>query len=160
MRSDIAHLSFEAARRFGGRTAVSVLGGRSLSFDDLDQMAGRLAGGLAARGIAVGDRVLLQLPNGWEWIVVYHALARFGAVIVPCSVLLSPGEVAWIAADAGVSTQIIPSAKVDSLESRGTVRQTLTESDFEALLESPWEPPADVGCDAPFTIGYTSGTTG
>ena len=160
MRSDIAHLSFEAARRCGDRTALSVIGGRSLSFDELERMAGRLAGGLAARGITVGDRVLLQLPNSWEWIVAYHALARCGAVIVPCSVLLTAGEVAWIAADAGVSAQIIPSAKTNNRESRGAARQTLTESDFEALLESPWQPPADVACDAPFTIGYTSGTTG
>lgn len=160
MRSDVAHLSFDAARRFGSKTAVSVVGGRSLSFDDLDQMAGRLAGGLIACGVAAGDRVLLQLPNGWEWIVTYHALARFGAVIIPCSALLSPAEVSWIAADAGASVQIIPSARVDGLESQHTIRRTLTEADVTSLLDAPWEAPSDVDCDALFTIGYTSGTTG
>jgi long-chain acyl-CoA synthetase len=160
MRPDIAHLSFDAARRFGEKTAVSIIGGRSMSFDDVDRMAGRLAGGLVARGVAAGDRVLLQLPNSWEWIVAYHALARFGAVTVPCSSLLTPAEVTWIAADAGVSVQIISSTRIDSLESRSTIRQTLTEADFASLLDAPWRAPDEIDRDAPFTIGYTSGTTG
>jgi len=160
MRPDVAHLSFDAARRFGCKTAVSVIGGRSLSFDDVDQMAGRLTGGLMGLGVAAGDRVLLQLPNGWEWIVIYHALARLGAVIIPCGALLSPAEVTWIAADAGASVQIISSARTAGLESHSSIRRSLTEADLAGLLEAPWQTPADVDADAPFTIGYTSGTTG
>jgi mycobactin salicyl-AMP ligase len=42
---------------------------QQLSYAELDERADRAAAGLAALGIAPGDRVLLQLPNSGEFAV-------------------------------------------------------------------------------------------
>ena len=79
----------EAARRWPDRAAVLKAGGtphqpQRLSYAELDERADHAAAGLAALGIARGDRVLLQLPNGGEFAVALFALLRTGAIPVMC----------------------------------------------------------------------------
>lgn len=52
----------EAARRFGGR-AAAVAGPVSLSSAALDRLSGRVAAGLAHRGVRVGDVVAPARPD-------------------------------------------------------------------------------------------------
>jgi non-ribosomal peptide synthetase component E (peptide arylation enzyme) len=49
----------------------------------LREQAYRLAAALRWLGVEVGDRVQVQLPDWNEFVVVYLALARIGAVLVP-----------------------------------------------------------------------------
>ncbi|BBD99636.1 AMP-dependent synthetase [Sphingobium amiense] len=161
MIATMAELSGAAAARYGTRTAVTILGGSSISFHDIDAMAGRFAGGLAALGLGRGDRIALHLPNGLDWIIAYHAIARLGGVVVPCNILLTPAEVGWITDDAEVAGQIVASDRCDLIRTaqKGSPR-TITERDFARLLASDWINAASCDPDDLFTIGYTSGTTG
>lgn len=59
-----------------------VAGDRRLTYAELDTAADRLAAGLAARGIGDRDRVVVQLPNSVEFMVVLIALFRLGALPV------------------------------------------------------------------------------
>lgn len=61
---------------------VDPVAGTRLSYADLDRRADRLAAGLLARGIAKGDRVVVQLPNIAEFFEVVFALFRIGALPV------------------------------------------------------------------------------
>ncbi|MDT5199190.1 MAG: mycobactin salicyl-AMP ligase, partial [Mycobacterium sp.] len=71
--------------RIGVLDADTALGSsRRLSFAQLDERADRAAAGLTELGIAPGDRVLLQLPNGCEFAVALFALLRAGAIPVMC----------------------------------------------------------------------------
>ncbi|WP_242128139.1 AMP-binding protein [Sphingobium sp. Sx8-8] len=161
MIATIAELSGAAAARYGPRTAVTILGGSALSFHDLDAKAGRLAGGLAAHGLGQGDRIALHLPNGLDWIIAYHAIARLGAVVVPCNILLAPEEVGWITDDAEVAAQIIASDRTDAIRGAQKVLPlTITEKDLDRLMTSDWIKAVRCEPDDLFTIGYTSGTTG
>lgn len=54
------------------------------TFAELDARANRVASALAERGIAPGDRVMLQLPNSAEFAVALFGLLRAGAVPVMC----------------------------------------------------------------------------
>jgi mycobactin salicyl-AMP ligase len=54
------------------------------TFAELDTRADRIASALADRGIAPGDRVLLQLPNSCQFAVALFGLLRAGAVPVMC----------------------------------------------------------------------------
>ncbi|MEO8547041.1 MAG: class I adenylate-forming enzyme family protein [Sphingomicrobium sp.] len=63
------------------REAV-VAGDERLTFADLDRWSERLAHGLAARGIAKGDRVGIAMRNCPSWIVAYMGIAKAGAVAV------------------------------------------------------------------------------
>ncbi|MEU6113454.1 (2,3-dihydroxybenzoyl)adenylate synthase [Streptomyces sp. NPDC047117] len=55
---------------------------RTWTYRELDERADRLAAGFLARGIAKGDRVVVQLPNVGEFIEVVFALFRIGALPV------------------------------------------------------------------------------
>jgi acyl-CoA synthetase (AMP-forming)/AMP-acid ligase II len=63
--------------------AVIEDGGRIHTYRDLARAAGRVGAGLAARGVAPGDVVSVQLPNWYETVVVALAVQGAGAVINP-----------------------------------------------------------------------------
>src|SRR4029079_11837830 len=58
--------------------------GTCYSFAELDTRAYRIASALADRGVAAGDRLLLQLPNSAQFAVAFFGLLRAGAVPVMC----------------------------------------------------------------------------
>ena len=87
---NIAHTLEQLARERGDSDAVIVLRGGSVSkitFRQLDQDANRLADGLGRTGLAKGDRVLLMVPSGIDFIALTFALFKLGAV----PVLIDPG---------------------------------------------------------------------
>jgi acyl-CoA synthetase (AMP-forming)/AMP-acid ligase II len=59
----------------------------------------RLAGGLAAAGVGVGDRIAVLAPNVPAFVDLFGAAARLGAILVPINVRLSTEEVAYVIAD-------------------------------------------------------------
>lgn len=67
------------AKAYGGRIALTDHRG-GMSFAALDRRADRLAGGLHELGITAGDRVLVQLPNGANFVTLSFALFRLGAL--------------------------------------------------------------------------------
>lgn len=165
MRELISHLPVRAAARFGAAPAITMASGQTLDFATIEDRAARCAGGLAARGLCRGDRVVLHLPNGWQWIIAYYAIARLGAVVVPANILLSPSEVAFLIADAQAFAVIAPVERLASVRAAAgdlPFRAIPLEGEegFQALLSGPPVPPVDVAPDELFTIGYTSGTTG
>ena len=64
-----------------GRTAL-VAGRRRLTYGELDCRADRLAAGLQSIGMERGERVIVQLPNGPEFLALAIALFRLAAVPV------------------------------------------------------------------------------
>ncbi len=164
MQPLIASLAFDAARKWGLKRAVVFPGIRMLSFEEVDALAGRFAGGLTAAGIVRGDRIVLHLPNSWQWIVAYHAIARLGAVVVPANILLSPAEVEYLAANSGARAAILPTGRFGFTDNRPemviAVDNYAGQLAFDALLEGEWLAPTALSPGDLFTIGYTSGTTG
>lgn len=162
-RSTIASLATDAARRFGNAIAVTIAGEASLSFADVDEQAARFAGGLADLGVKQGDRVILHLPNGLDWIVAYHAIARMGAVVVPANILLSGAELTFMAADTQATVAILDcgKAEVDLGQTRKIVSGGVAGAyDFADVAKGEPLAVASVSPDDLFTIAYTSGTTG
>jgi long-chain acyl-CoA synthetase len=162
------------ARHHPDRTAL-VMEDRSLTYAELDQAAGRLAGALAARGVMPGDRITLHGPNSWQWVVAYYAVLRSGAILNPLNLMLTPPEVAHAVRDCGAGIVITTAASVPGLSGLreagvrliawgGEAREPGEEHEAEALepltaAGAMLEPHA---CDpgAPAMICYTSGTTG
>ncbi|MBU6273275.1 MAG: AMP-binding protein [Betaproteobacteria bacterium] len=85
----------DTAARTPDRIAVTGLG-RRLSFAALDQDADRLAHGLAALGVGRGDSVALWMTNCPDWVSVWMACVRLGAMLVPVNTRFKPDEVAYI----------------------------------------------------------------
>ncbi len=97
----------EAAQRWPGR-AVVIDAAQRLSFAELNERADRASAGLAALGIAPGDRVLLQLPNGPEFAVALFALLRAGAIPVMCLPGHRAAELRHFAAVSEAKALLIP----------------------------------------------------
>ena len=71
----------ESARKFFARVAICDAT-RRLSYAELDQLSDRLALHLLRHGFQPRDVVLLQLPNTWEFSVVFFALMKIGVIPV------------------------------------------------------------------------------
>lgn len=79
------------AAQYGPKPAVIDPTAR-LSYRELDSTTGDLAAACLDAGVGKGSRVGLIMPNGTRWVQVAIALTRIGAVLVPLSTLLQPGE--------------------------------------------------------------------
>jgi olefin beta-lactone synthetase len=87
---NIAHTLELLAQERAGADAIIVPREGSVSkitFQQLDQDANRLADGLQRAGMAKGDRVLVMVPAGIDFIALTFALFKLGAV----PVLIDPG---------------------------------------------------------------------
>jgi O-succinylbenzoic acid--CoA ligase len=98
---------------------------------------------LVEHGIAPGSYVGLNAPNSVGYVVAVHTLMRLGAIIVPLNTRLTPAEMDWQRADAGLSV-------------------TLDDWAIQRLLDAPDGPAhqRDFDLAEPHSIIYTSGTTG
>jgi long-chain acyl-CoA synthetase len=103
-----------AARRYGDKKAL-VADGRSFSFNELEALSNAFANGLAAAGVAAGDRVTLYGPNSWQWVVAYYGIAKTGAVVNPVNALLTAEEVNYIVKDSGARTAVASTDKAAAL---------------------------------------------
>jgi acyl-CoA synthetase (AMP-forming)/AMP-acid ligase II len=81
------------ARAVPERTAA-VLGDRSLSFAEVDELANRTSHALAAHGVGQGDRVATWAGTTLEAVLVFAALAKLGAVFAPLNGLWGVAELA------------------------------------------------------------------
>jgi len=89
------------AARFGSREAL-ISARRRVTYATLAAESAAIARGLAARGLRMGTRVGLLMPNWPEWIATAFGVWRAGGVLVPLSTLNRPREMAHCLADAGV----------------------------------------------------------
>jgi long-chain acyl-CoA synthetase len=70
----------------------------------------RLAKGLVAAGIDVGDRVALMSRTRYEWTLADYAIWTAGAVTVPIYETSSPEQVGWILEDSGAVAVVVETA--------------------------------------------------
>ncbi|MBI2816791.1 MAG: AMP-binding protein [Acidobacteria bacterium] len=73
----------EAAARYPDRTFVAD-GEKKLSYGEIVQLSERVAVHLLECGMQPRDIVLLQLPNTWEFVVMFYALRRVGVIPIMC----------------------------------------------------------------------------
>jgi acyl-CoA synthetase (AMP-forming)/AMP-acid ligase II len=157
---------------WGNRPAVRWDGWR-ITYRELADRVGRVAGALAADGIAPGDRVAALLPNVPELLELHFAAPAAGAVLVPVSVRVTAAELAYILEHSGARIVFThPGLEETARAALGSMadppRMILTRagagdtSAYEDMLAAS-APAAIAAPDdetALLTINYTSGTTG
>ena len=173
MINSIGSIPFEAATLYGDKTAL-ILPDRELSFNELNALTNRCANALVNLGVKPGDRVTLYSGNCWEWVVSYYGALKTGAVINPINVMLTPGEVEFVANDCGATVVIASYEKalsIQGVKEKSQVRELIAFGD-EALPEGMLSfnemlagsddvfRIGDIDPDSLSPIGYTSGTTG
>jgi long-chain acyl-CoA synthetase len=160
----------ESLRRFPQTEAI-VAGGQRLTYAALDRLVDRLAGNLARRGVASGERVALLLGNCPEFLVAVLACARLGAIAMPIGTRQKAAEIEYLLADSGAMALIfagelaaeLPAPEaVPRLRLRVVVGEPVAGAEPVAALLAPGASPPAVAIAEEDTavILYTSGTTG
>jgi 2,3-dihydroxybenzoate---[aryl-carrier protein] ligase len=113
----------DLAAAHADRTAV-VDADRRVTYAELDRAVDELAAGLRERGLRRGDKVVLQLPNGVDFVVTWFALQRLGVVPVHALPGHRAAEITHLAALSGAVAHIVPDvhARFDYRELAATVR--------------------------------------
>ena len=81
-KQTIGDLINQAAERFGSREAL-FYEGRRWTFDEFRDEIDRVARALIGLGVQPGDKVSLWMSNRAEWLFLFGAVAKIGAVLVP-----------------------------------------------------------------------------
>ncbi len=143
---------------------IETLDGRRLTYADTFALSGRLANALRAHGVAVGDRVAVQVAKCPEALILYLACLRAGAIYLPLNPAYTPSEVAYFIEDAEPTLIVCgPDRRADI--AGGTAVETLDAEgqgsliDLAAAQANTLPTVARDGGDLAAII-YTSGTTG
>lgn len=187
-RSTLNELFDEALSRFPGRLALADQPNRAelcdgeplrLDFAALGRHADAWATVLAGRGIGKGDVVVVQLPNIAEFVVLYLAVARLGAIISPLPVQYGAHELRMVSGAVQAAAYVAPSRVKDKPFGAhafapgvefplrlflGTAPpeggERLDEALAEALCSGRVPARESVDANDVYTICWTSGTTG
>ncbi len=96
----IVHYLEETAQRFPHVTAAKFMGG-TLSYQELNNLAGSFAAVLAGLGAGPGSRIALNLPNCPQFMIAYSGILKAGSVVVPCNPLYVERELIHQLNDSG-----------------------------------------------------------
>ncbi len=77
-----------------------------MSYQEADEQASRVAGGLKSLGIGPGDRVAIMLPNIPEFYYSFFGIQKLGAVAVPFNTMYKGREITHILQDSGARAVI------------------------------------------------------
>ncbi|MEW6334007.1 MAG: class I adenylate-forming enzyme family protein [Thermodesulfobacteriota bacterium] len=94
----IFDLFAQTAARRADATAVIYLGTR-YSYRLLEEMTRIFAAALCGLGIAPGQKVILYIPNGIQWVVAWLGIQRMGGVCVPITPIYPAHDIQYIAND-------------------------------------------------------------
>ena len=151
--------------RWQGDAVAIRFGDRELTWRELSSRADRVAAGLAQLGVGHGDRVGLLMSNRPEFIEVYVAAARLGAIVAPFNLRFTPHELAFVVDNADGDVVVTESALAGGL-SLAAEQRALTVIDVDGgsytdlMANDGTFAAPHVDPDDPWFICFTSGTTG
>src|SRR5438067_4120236 len=163
---NLAALLFDVARRLPQQPAVS--DERQVwNYRELARRIAGFAGGLQARGLQPGDRVLLCLENCGEFVELMFGCWAAGLCAVPTNARLHPREVEYIASNSGARLLIATPSLAEALAPLAVRVDTLDAvistrtAEYDALVTNsePMRPESGDPTSHAWLF-YTSGTTG
>jgi acyl-CoA synthetase (AMP-forming)/AMP-acid ligase II len=171
MHENFATILETVAEQRADRTAVT-RGAASLTWQQLEERAARLAAFLASRGIGTDDRVAIGLYNSPEYLESVFAALKLRAIPVNVNYRYQAEEMLHLFGDAQVTAVIFDAAlsqRVTSAAGRAPSVRTLVQvgdaaagtaaHGYEHVIAAhPPLPPAPRGVD--HWLMYTGGTTG
>lgn len=157
---------------------------RRFTYRELGTLADRIAVGLSRLGVGRDDVVAMQLPNWWQFSLLYLACSRIGAVLNPLMHIFRERELSFMLKHGEAKLLVVPKL-FRGFDHEGMARALQPSlphlqrivvvggggaDDFDALLTEPaWEKESDApqilsrsrpGPDDITQLIYTSGTTG
>jgi len=99
----LVHLLEHSIRAHPGRIAVSLPGGRALTYAELDRESAGVAEELVARGVTRGARVGILAPKSVEAVAGVWGALRAGTAYVPIDRMAPPARAAALAVNCGMA---------------------------------------------------------
>ena len=154
---------------------------RSYSYRTMDERSSRLAKGFDGLGIGANDTVLVMLPDTVDFVLIWCALSKLGAIEVPVNVHYRGNLFTYLVNDSMAQTIVVDASFLERLESASTdliyvkrlvvyggsdtrMPRTLAQR-YEVLsyeyleADTPWSGSGPRYHDL-MAVMYTSGTTG
>src|SRR3546814_4049982 len=116
----------EQAARLEDKPVVSMVGGGTLSYRELDDAAARVAGMLHDQGVRPGDRVAIMVPSGPDFLRAWAGVGRLGAVAVVLNCELKGTFLAHPLVDSGARFFVVDPTFVGRLEGLSVALTILT----------------------------------
>ncbi|WP_441258763.1 class I adenylate-forming enzyme family protein [Bradyrhizobium sp. 521_C7_N1_3] len=134
----IGQLVSMRARTHGSTTAIDVFErGERATYSEMDQLSNKYAVALRTFGVRKRDRIGVMLPNRIAFPMLWFAIAKLGAVMVPINMRYTAREIEYVLSDTQAKFAVVD-------ESARTV--------FSAM--DPW--PKDLGKDRVIIVGESS----
>ncbi len=141
---------------------------RKITYREWNRAVNRTANWLYDQlGVRKGDRVAVLAMNGVEYLDIWFACGKLGAILQTLNWRLTPAELAGLVADGAPSVLVYGPDFVDQVKvlegGAVSVRHFVAlENDFPARDWSSDAPPPEVeqSWNDPWVICYTGGTTG
>lgn len=92
----------------GSPAMVAPQGGSKLTYSEFSDEVERVAGLLAAHGVERGRAVSIVLPNGLDFMILFMAVARVGAIAAPLNSAYTEDEFKFFMEDADSQLAILP----------------------------------------------------
>jgi len=167
------HLA-NAARACPNKEAIAdIESGKRLTYRDLNNRVNSVAHALSASGIKKGDCVAAVLLNCSEFIELYYATAKIGAVIAPLNYRLLGSEMEELINYSEAKTLVFNvgfAEIINAIKGKIAIDKYICvgrdippwAANYEDLtiLPSAEEPDIDINEHAPHKLEFTSGTTG
>jgi len=172
---NVGYVLTEKAQQVPGVEAI-VFEDKRFTYQDLNNRVNSFANALLDTGIKKNEHVALLLQNCNQFMEIYFALAKIGAVLVPINWRLAPQEIEYITNNSDAVALILGSDYIDTVN---LIRNNLSEvrtcivvgketpsdmENYENLVEAyPTSEPLikeEVGLEDDMCVIYTSGTTG
>jgi malonyl-CoA/methylmalonyl-CoA synthetase len=161
--------AIEAAIPDRQKALIELSGGARISYGEVFDLAGKLAGHLIRRGVVPGDRVAVQVEKSWQNLALYLACLRAGAVFLPLNTAYPLAELEYFLGDAEPAFVVVAPQNEDGVcklcarIGKATVESLGANGEGslpKAAADAKPAPAVSRGPDDLAAILYTSGTTG
>ncbi|MHC4048033.1 class I adenylate-forming enzyme family protein [Bradyrhizobium sp. 23AC] len=173
----IGQLVSMRARTHGSIIAIDVFErGERATYMEMDRLSNKYAHALRALGVRKGDRIGVMLPNRIEYPILWFAIAKLGAVMVPINMRYTRREIEYVLSDTQAKFAVVDQGVWSVFSSMEPWPQSLAKERVILAGQPSCETPTtiagllegiddslveeDVGPDDLLNIQYTSGTTG
>ncbi len=168
------HVLQHHARRTPGKP-LAVYDGRAVTYQEMADWSGRIAAGLAQRGVGFGDVVGLLSYNSTEFLATIFAANTLGAVAMPINWRLAAAELHYLLEHSGAKVLVCDETLIELAdEATGGADTQLARvcvTSPSGSTPTGWESfggldtgdavePVALGGDDVHRLMYTSGTTG
>lgn len=174
MHVTVADIFEQTVKKYPGKEAIyDVRKEERWNFREWDRLVNRAANAFLEAGIGKGDRVSTFLYNGIEFVTIYFACAKIGAVFNPVNFRLKSEELSYILADVETKLLIYEHALEEEVQAAdpaagGILCWSIDRSGLEyaelyedRIRRSSDEcPPRVVTEQDIYAVMYSSGTTG